>query len=59
MHTLILRKPPNGKWDGMIPKGHVEPGEAFLIAAMRECYEETGLFPNKNFEVYPEFFLDL
>jgi 8-oxo-dGTP pyrophosphatase MutT (NUDIX family) len=28
------------KWD--IPKGHVEPGESPIEAAMRECEEETG-----------------
>ena len=56
LDVLVLRKP-NGRWD--LPKGHVDPGEALLIAAMRECDEETGLFPNKNFDVYPEFFIDV
>ncbi len=29
------------RWD--LPKGHVEPGEAILAAALRETQEETGI----------------
>ncbi|PID93672.1 MAG: hypothetical protein CSA95_07115 [Bacteroidetes bacterium] len=35
---LIFRR---GKWD--LPKGHVEAGETFIQAALRETVEETGL----------------
>ena len=36
------RKDPD--WPGIcFPGGHVEPGEAFTTAAIRETYEETGL----------------
>lgn len=38
-HYLLLRA--FGRWD--FPKGTVEPGEAPLAAAMRECEEETGI----------------
>lgn len=31
----------NGKYD--IPKGMIEPGETFLEAAVRECYEESNI----------------
>lgn len=35
---MILR---NGRWD--LPKGHVEPGEAWAECAVREVAEETGV----------------
>ncbi len=31
------------RWD--LPKGHVEPGEDLLSAALRETQEETGIAP--------------
>lgn len=39
---VIDRKKPD--WPGVtFPGGHVEPGEAFVEAVIREVYEETGL----------------
>jgi len=35
-----------------LPKGHVEPGENLIEAAIREIYEETGL---KNIKYVREF----
>ena len=56
-------------WPGIcFPGGHVEPGEAFTAAAVRETLEETGLtiedpklvgvkqFQTKNDERYVVFF---
>ena len=61
------RKDPD--WPGIcFPGGHVEPGEAFTTAAIRETYEETGLtiedprlvgvkqFQTKRSERYVVFF---
>ena len=61
------RKAPD--WPGIcFPGGHVEPGEAFTTAAIRETYEETGLtisdprlvgvkqFQTKHDERYVVFF---
>lgn len=56
-------------WPGLcFPGGHVEPGEAFTTAAVRETFEETGLtiedprlcgvkqFQTKHDERYVVFF---
>lgn len=38
---LLLRNRKRGEWG--FPKGHNEPGETDLAAAMRECAEECGI----------------
>lgn len=38
---VLLRKTPTNHW--IFPKGHVEPGETLLEAAVREVEEETGV----------------
>lgn len=40
VHVLLIRDPYRN-WG--LPKGHVEPGEGDLRAALREVQEETGL----------------
>jgi len=45
---LILARRPltrDGSWVFDLPKGHVETGETLQQAALRECFEETGLVP--------------
>lgn len=39
--TEMKRKDGTDRWD--IPKGHVEPGESPVTAAIRECSEECGI----------------
>ena len=39
---LVLKQRPSGAWS--FPKGHREMGETPELAALRETYEETGLF---------------
>lgn len=54
--VLVLRKP-NGMFD--LPKGHPEPGETLAETAVRECYEETGFFPSRYFEFFPDIKTDV
>ncbi|MFO0941274.1 MAG: NUDIX domain-containing protein [Pirellulales bacterium] len=48
---LLLMKH-HDRWD--LPKGHAEPGEEILQAALRETEEETGIAASL-IEVVPEF----
>ena len=38
---LLLRARSHGEWG--VPKGHLDPGEDFLAAALRETAEECGI----------------
>lgn len=41
---ILIQDRQDPDWPGMcFPGGHVEPGEAFTAAAIRETWEETGL----------------
>ena len=41
---LLVEDRKDPYWPGIcVPGGHVEPGEAFTTAAIRETFEETGL----------------
>lgn len=46
---LLLKQRPSGAWS--FPKGHREIGETAELTALRETYEETGLFV----EILPGF----
>jgi 8-oxo-dGTP diphosphatase len=39
--VLLVHRPRYDDWS--LPKGHLEPGETFEQAALREVFEETGV----------------
>lgn len=41
VEVLVVHRPRYDDWS--LPKGHVDPGETLLEAALREVAEETGL----------------
>lgn len=51
---LLLRHA--NRWD--LPKGHCEPDESFLDAAIRELQEETGI-RREMIELDPDFMFEL
>lgn len=59
--AIILAHPTGSKWYGTysIPKGHVEPGEDLLTAAIRETEEEIGYTANPSDVLFPDpYFID-
>lgn len=49
-HFLLMRH--RDRWD--LPKGHLEPGETFRDAALRETEEETGIVAS-SIRLDPQF----
>lgn len=47
---ILIGKGNDGKWQ--LPGGHVEPGEDFEAAMLREVQEETGLIPTKWYALH-------
>ena len=54
--AILLAHPKGNEWYGTysIPKGHVEPGEDLLQAAVRETREEVGITVNAEDILDPE-----
>lgn len=52
-HVLLITRK-----DGTLalPGGFMEPGEAYLQTAMRECFEETGFQLDSTWHTHPEVY---
>ncbi len=48
---LVVHRPRYDDWS--LPKGHVDPGETFEQAALREVFEETGVRCELHEELEP------
>ncbi|HEY8095004.1 MAG TPA: NUDIX domain-containing protein [Methylobacter sp.] len=46
----VARKDGSGQFS--MPGGHIEQGESFRAAAMRETLEETGVIPRRIFPIF-------
>lgn len=47
---LLVKGRERNKWS--FPKGHINPSEKTQHCALRECFEETGLSLNKEYDDY-------
>ena len=56
--SFLLLQASNGSHHWTPPKGHLESGELFMDAAIRETEEEAGLL-KKHLNIYPNFLAHL
>lgn len=54
--VLVVHRPGHKDWS--LPKGKLEPGESFLVAARREMTEETGIVPRVGRELSSVEYID-
>jgi polyphosphate kinase len=54
--VLIVHRPRYDDWS--LPKGKLDPGEAWLDAALREVHEETGVTTRTDRELAPTSYTD-
>ena len=47
---LLVKGRERNKWS--FPKGHINPSELSHHCALRECFEETGIAFDKNYDDY-------
>ena len=53
LEALVLRRSPHGRCPGSweTVHGHIDPGETPSEAALREVWEETGLVPERWYNI--------